>query len=250
MIDRNTQGGFSLVELGITVLVIGLLLGVVLKAAEVMGNARIISTINQITDINAASAVFQNKYRALPGDIINPAETIPNCTSEQCRITGNGDGFLDLSQDDKESVAWSVANESRNYWLHLAAADMLRGVQSAYEGTPNKYGVDFPQSPLGGGWQVQSFREGNARRTYMTLLRMMRAPNDAQARYLTPAQIYQIDLKIDDGMANRGFIRGYSEATQGVCTEEGTSDSNHNTYHSEDKESDMCNLWVVMTRHM
>lgn len=250
MACTRTEGGFTLVELGFCLLIIGAFIGTVLKGVELLENARVVATINQIKEIETASAIFQNKYRGVPGDIEDPENRISNCVTDQCKIAGNGDGYVDLSSDPKESNAWSTSGESRNYWLHLVVTGMLSGVNGLYTGTPNKFGVDFPATPMGGGWQIQSFIENGRKRTYMTLVKSFVTPNDIEGRRLSAAQVHQIDMKIDDGYADRGHIRGYNDATHGVCTRAGETDMDRNAYLSDNTEQSACNLWVIMSRRM
>lgn len=251
MTDENGQSGFTLVEFAIAILIIGFLIVGVLKAAELVGNAQVVSTINQISQIETASAMFQSKYRQMAGDIINPGERIPNCTEAPCTLSGDGDGYLDLSSDLIDNLIWgSAGHESRNYWVHLVAAGLLRGVQVSYEGSPNKFGVDFPKTPMGGGWLVQSFRDGSSRRTYMTPVKQVTAFADEHSRLLTPARAYQIDLKTDDGLANRGKVRSYFSATNGRCTEEGVAENLRNNYRVTESENEECNMIILLSRAM
>ena len=60
--------GFTLIELAIVLVVIGLLLGGILKGQELIESARARNLISQMDSIKAAFFTFQDKYRALPGD--------------------------------------------------------------------------------------------------------------------------------------------------------------------------------------
>ena len=63
--------GFTLVELAIVMMIIGLLIAGVLKGQEMVQNARVTNTIKQINGYQAAFVGFQDKYSALPGDMVN-----------------------------------------------------------------------------------------------------------------------------------------------------------------------------------
>lgn len=243
------ETGFTLVELAISILIIGLLIGGILKGYEVVGNAQVVATINNLNEIEGASTIFQSKYRNMPGDIREPETRIPNCTTAPCNVSGNEDGYIDLSSDDMEEVVWgTLGHESRNFWMHLAAAGMLRGTQDYYQGTPNRFGVDFPKTPLGGGWMVQSFRDGQRRRTYITPIKNITTFSDENSRMFSPARAYQLDLKMDDGYADRGKVRGYFPSTSGLCTASGGSEVNRNQYLLEYNDGEDCNLAILLTR--
>src|SRR5215510_8766093 len=65
---RNLSKGFTLIEIAIVLVIIGLLLGGVLKGQELITGARVRNLISQQDGIKAAFFGFQDRYRALPGD--------------------------------------------------------------------------------------------------------------------------------------------------------------------------------------
>ncbi len=67
--------GFTLIEIAIVLVLIGLLLGGVLKGQELITSARVRNLISQQDGIKAAFFGFQDRYRALPGDYARPAAT-------------------------------------------------------------------------------------------------------------------------------------------------------------------------------
>ncbi|WP_353573301.1 prepilin-type N-terminal cleavage/methylation domain-containing protein, partial [Candidatus Albibeggiatoa sp. nov. BB20] len=62
------QAGFTLVEIAIVLVIIGLLLGGVLKGREIINNAKVINIENSFTGISSAIYSYQDRYRSLPGD--------------------------------------------------------------------------------------------------------------------------------------------------------------------------------------
>lgn len=115
--EMKNQKGFTLVEIAIVLVVIGLLLGGVLKGQELLENGRIRKALNDFNTIAAATFTYQDRYRRLPGD-----------DDEASRFTGvtasteEGDDNGLIGSDGTTSDAWdsSTANdESRLFWLHL-----------------------------------------------------------------------------------------------------------------------------------
>src|SRR5881396_1316033 len=86
---RSTEMGFTLVEIAIVLVIIGLLLGGILKGQEMITQAKIKNIVN---DFNGTVAVtsYQDRYRAIPGDDRNATVrwTVQNPAS------GNGDGVI------------------------------------------------------------------------------------------------------------------------------------------------------------
>jgi len=115
-LKRN--GGFTLVEIAIVLVIIGLLLGGILKGQELMTNAKIKRTVNDFNGITAAVYSYMDRYAKLPGDDDN-ASTRWNGV---CGGNGDGDGYIEqawLSVND--------ADESRKLWAHLRAAGLING---------------------------------------------------------------------------------------------------------------------------
>ena len=71
-LKQTSQAGFTLVELAIVMIIIGLLIAGVLKGQELIANARVTSTVAQIKAIDAATSTFKDTYQALPGILRTP----------------------------------------------------------------------------------------------------------------------------------------------------------------------------------
>src|SRR5215210_5593314 len=111
MIKR--ESGFTLIEIAIVLVIIGLLLGGVLKGQELITGARVRNLIGQQDGIKAAYFGFLDRYRALPGDFKNAKTTIKDTTEN-----GDGDGQILNSGTTKEGTL---------AWEHLAKAGFING---------------------------------------------------------------------------------------------------------------------------
>ncbi len=116
------QAGFTLVEIAIVLVIIGLLLGGILKGQEMITQARIKNVINDFNGITAAYASYQDRYRAIPGD--DPGAqarwTLPPANSGNA----NGDGGLAGNYNDPTAAA---EPETRLFWWHLRQAGFIPG---------------------------------------------------------------------------------------------------------------------------
>ncbi|MSQ59679.1 MAG: prepilin-type N-terminal cleavage/methylation domain-containing protein [Betaproteobacteria bacterium] len=115
----ESQRGFTLIEIAIVLVIIGLLLGGVLKGQELITSARVRNIISQQDGIKAAFFGFQDRYRALPGDYSGAANNI-NCAIP-C-TNGNGDGII------------QAGNESLSAWHHMNASGFLNGSYTVASG--------------------------------------------------------------------------------------------------------------------
>ena len=143
-----------MVELAIVIIIIGLLIGGILKGQELVANARIAATITQIKAIAASMSTFQDKYGALPGDMPNATARLPNCpvTNDCGQWPGNGDGQIKSALLDP--FAGAPATETLAFFPQLAAADLITGVNP---GLGLTWGGDFPAASMAGGFNVGYF---------------------------------------------------------------------------------------------
>jgi prepilin-type N-terminal cleavage/methylation domain-containing protein len=100
----NKTKGFTLIEMAIVLVIIGILLGVVLlRSGSVIGNAKTTGTIALIKDLSAATNDFMNRYHYLPGDLPKAGDDIPGITGTTCDIattTANiGNGQIDTNTE-------------------------------------------------------------------------------------------------------------------------------------------------------
>lgn len=127
--SQNTRNGFTLVELAISLMVIGLLLGGILKGRELIENAKITAMAKQMKSYDAATVTFLERYSALPGDIESPAALIPKCSSGSiCLPGGNGDGIVGgVMNADNFTVKETKRMETCKFFSHLYLADLTEG---------------------------------------------------------------------------------------------------------------------------
>lgn len=128
------QQGFTLVEIAIVLVIIGLLLGGVLKGQEIITNAKVKNLENSVDGLAAAIYSYQDRYRAYPGDD-SRAKRFPNVT-----VVGNDNGVIEGSFDDS-----GKATESSYLWLHLRNSGLVSGeidekVDAAYVKPRNAFG--------------------------------------------------------------------------------------------------------------
>jgi len=118
---QNRQKGFTLVEIAIVLVIIGLLLGGILKGQEMITQAKIKNVVADFSGISAAYYGYQDRYRAIPGDDLNAAT---RWTTPTAAVAGNGDGIV---LGTYNAVCATATDESCQWWDHLRRAGFVAG---------------------------------------------------------------------------------------------------------------------------
>lgn len=111
------QTGFTLIEIAIVMVIIGLLLGGVLKGQELITNSKISRMSNDFNGISAGVFSYLDRYGAYPGDDENALARWGGDAD-----AGDGDGLI-----TGDPFSASVADESRQVWIHLRQSGLVTG---------------------------------------------------------------------------------------------------------------------------
>jgi prepilin-type N-terminal cleavage/methylation domain-containing protein len=112
------QAGFTLIEIAIVLVIIGLLLGGVLKGQELITSARVRNLISQQDGVKAAYFGFLDRFRSLPGDYSLASTNIANVA---VGANGNGNGQI------QSVLGGGTIDEHIAVWDHLAKAGFING---------------------------------------------------------------------------------------------------------------------------
>jgi prepilin-type N-terminal cleavage/methylation domain-containing protein len=141
---KRSQKGFTLVEIAIVLVIIGLLLGGMLKGQELIVQGKIKSVANDLNGISTALYAYQDRYRKLPGDDNQAAERWSGKTT-----AGNGDGAIGpggVAAMLNCAATENSASENCLFWQHLRLSGLIVGDAS---------NATSPQNGAGGILQVQ-----------------------------------------------------------------------------------------------
>lgn len=183
---KSNQKGFTLVEIAIVLVIIGLLIGGVLKGQAMIQNAKVKRVVKSADEMRAAVYTFYDKYGMYPGD-----ENLPNAapgTPPGDGHNGNGNGQITLNGEDAR------------LFEDLVKAGIISG---DYDGA----GEDsIPNHSFGGKYRVYWANPGGGYANYIRYDNL-------------PAEVaLEIDTKYDDGVHNTGSIRANAAYTGTTVT--------------------------------
>jgi prepilin-type N-terminal cleavage/methylation domain-containing protein len=208
--------GFTLVELSIVLVIIGLLIGGILTGQSLIESVKINKQVRQIQQFDIAVGSFISKYNSIPGDSV-----VMGCTT-----TGCGDGNIDdwYTTGVGNGLIWSFAWELTNFWPHLGNSGFMKNEGVTF--TPNLVGGAFnvtaaarnsPQATIdsktgiiAGTSRIISYGNNDRYSFYQLADYSAYTASPIQAKAIpsiTPAQALAIDSKMDDGMPNIGIVR-------------------------------------------
>jgi prepilin-type N-terminal cleavage/methylation domain-containing protein len=118
------QKGFTLVEIAIVLVIIGLLLGGILKGQEMITQAKIKNVVADFSGVSAAYYGYQDRYRAIPGD--DNGALARWATAAPAPVSGNGNGVVAGTWNNANAVC-TTAVESCSWWHHLRLAGFVSG---------------------------------------------------------------------------------------------------------------------------
>lgn len=177
--------GFSLIELSIVLLIIGIIAGAVMKGTDLIEAARIRSILNDLNKYSVAFMLYQETNQALPGDDSKAQDRFG-----QDVTNGDGDGKI-------------TGNDIAKAWQHLGKAGHINVTSPPSSKLGGKYYfVSNPLNGFSGTWLILS-EESGGQNLYPLL---------------TPQQAQAIKQKIEEGPANEGSLR----VTEGTGAQAGS----------------------------
>jgi prepilin-type N-terminal cleavage/methylation domain-containing protein len=230
----DVRSGFTLIELSIVLVIIGLVVGGVLAGRELIKAAEIRGMVAQIEQYRTAVGTFKGKYGSLPGDISNAKATAFGLGA-RLGTTGLGDenGFIDACGNNASNAA--ACGETTFFWRDLATANLIGDAFTAHTTfgalvsiSGAQRALNWPPAKIGNNnfVAVATSRSpgGLAPVIINNNLFCVRGINsvDISSLYnisnrMTPHEVFLVDTKLDDGMPLTGTTQ-YSDHTTALCS--------------------------------
>lgn len=227
--------GFTLIEMSIVLVIIGLIVGGILVGRDLIHLAEIRGTVAQFEQFNSAVNTFRNKYNCLPGDCINAGGI--DSFGLEAASNGDGNGIIGYQVTTCAPNCTVQSNATRHeyidFWHHLSAAGLIHYSLHPYASlTSWPAGTATPpakiiayNSTLSFGWAIQADLQfasnGGEVMPPHNLLLTSNAMDIAVAiprgGYL-PFDIWKVDQKLDDGYPYTGIARGWTIVQSYVYT--------------------------------
>ena len=139
---RRGEDGFSLIEISLALLLIGMLISAVLKSAPLIEAVQLRAVVKNVDSYRMATQLFVEKYGHLPGDYPKASQTLgPHAQN------GNGNGRV-------EGAGLDPHGEAFWFWQHLSSAGLIPHPGTLMPGEIPAFGHGLPKAKIGGGFTV------------------------------------------------------------------------------------------------
>lgn len=186
---KNKQTGFTLIELAIVLVIIGLLLGGVLKGQELINSAKVKNMARDFQNIQVYLYGYQDRFKVLPGDDHNANAHV------------GGTNPANGTQNGVIQGAWNTVtagDETCAIWEHIRRANLAPGSTAISCAANNTY---QPRNADGGIIGIQSVSTAIAEMPALTGAYVV-CSNAILGRYAA-----QLDTTLDDGVGDTGVVR-------------------------------------------
>lgn len=249
------QSAFSLVELSIVLVILGLLVGGVLTGQSLIRAAELRAVSTEYSRYVTAMQTFRDKYFALPGDMTNATAFwgTAHATPATCRTT-QGSGTATCDGDGNGLIQGAVgADEHFRAWQQMANAGLLEGSFSGIRAGADSLSANasnIPRSKLTNGlWFLYNYASStgnglvfNGRYDNSFELGSSSPTQHPYLALIRPEEAWNIDTKIDDGRPGAGkiWVRGSSGIE--FCADTSNLDAGANANYLLSNNSIACTL--------
>jgi prepilin-type N-terminal cleavage/methylation domain-containing protein len=193
---KRQQSGFTLVEIAIVLVIIGLLLGGILKGQELINSAKVKNLANDFRVIPTYIYAYQDKFKALPGDdcLAGTHVGAPAVDSGPPCVAPLGNGVINGNWNST-----TATDESFLFWQHVRLANVAAGPTIT---TDANY---IPTNAVGGKLGISSAT------TTTTQIAGMKGTYQICSAGILGKFVKQLDIQMDDGNTAGGSMQATAE---------------------------------------
>jgi len=192
---KSQQSGFTLVEIAIVLVIIGLLLGGILKGQELINSAKVKNLANDFRVIPTYIYAYQDKFKALPGDDANVTTHVTGATAATTPAASQGNGVINGNWNSN-----TVTDESVLFWQHVRLANLAAGPTDTADPTY------YPTNAVGGRLGISSSAAAQLQISGMT------GTYQVCSAGILGKFAKQLDIQMDDGNTATGSLRVVDDA--------------------------------------
>jgi prepilin-type N-terminal cleavage/methylation domain-containing protein len=203
---KRNQSGFTLIEIAIVLVIIGLLLGGVLKGQELINSAKVKNLATDFRNIPVFIYGYQDKFKSLPGDDANAQIHLGATANVASTPAGTlANGLINGNWDSN-----TITDESLIFWQHIRMAGLAPGpivVPGSISGDQDPY---LPQNSVGGRLGIESG-------SLSPPIAGLKGSYIVCSQHILGKFAKQIDTTLDDGVSNTGSVMITADAVGGLA---------------------------------
>ena len=196
---KSQQSGFTLVEIAIVLVIIGLLLGGILKGQELINSAKVKNLANDFRVVPTYIYAFQDKFKSLPGDDASASTHVNGATNATTPGAPNtaGNGVIAGSP-----LSSTQTDESYLFWQHVRLSNLAAGPTAVAD-------PDYrPKNAVGGYLGIASLvNTGGMANAMINLPTVMTGTYQVCSESILGKFAKQLDVQMDDGNTQTGSMR-------------------------------------------